>query len=46
MLVLDTKTGTYDADATPSTGDDTLFDHYARLVASDGSVERGEHSVF
>lgn len=46
MLVLDPKTGAYDADATPSTGNDTLFDHYARLVAGDASVERGEHSVF
>lgn len=46
MLVLDPKTGAYNADATPSTGNDTLFDHYARLVAGDASVERGEHSVF
>jgi divinyl chlorophyllide a 8-vinyl-reductase len=46
MLVLDPKTGRYDADATPATGEDTLFDHYARLVAGDASDERGEHSVF
>ena len=46
MLVLNTETGAYDADATPSTGNDTLFDHYARLVAGEASVERGDHSVF
>ncbi|MBI1252223.1 MAG: NAD(P)H-binding protein [Alphaproteobacteria bacterium] len=46
MLVLDPETGRYDADATPVTGQDTLFDHYARLVAGEVSLERGEHSVF
>jgi divinyl chlorophyllide a 8-vinyl-reductase len=46
MLVWDEKAGRYDADATPSTGSDTLFDHYARVVAGEASVERGAHSVF
>ncbi|MFM9864485.1 MAG: NAD(P)H-binding protein [Micropepsaceae bacterium] len=46
MLVWDPETGRYDADATPSTGQDTLFDHYARVVAGEASVERGTHSVF
>ncbi|MBC7767689.1 MAG: NAD(P)H-binding protein [Phycisphaerales bacterium] len=46
MLVLNPETGRYDADATPSTGEDTLFDHYARLVAGEASLERGAHSVF
>ena len=46
MLVLDLATGRYDADATPSTGRDTLFDHYARLVSGEAVVERGDHSVF
>ena len=46
MLVLDPETGRYDADATPATGQDTLFDHYARLVAGEVSIERGDHSVF
>jgi len=46
MLVLDAATGRYDPDATPSTGQDTLFDHYARLVAGEAAVERGDHSVF
>lgn len=46
MLVLDPRTGRYDADATPSTGTQTLFDHYQRLINGTVSVERGEHSVF
>jgi divinyl chlorophyllide a 8-vinyl-reductase len=46
MLVWDDKAGRYDADATPSTGSDTLFDHYARVIAGEASVERGAHSVF
>jgi divinyl chlorophyllide a 8-vinyl-reductase len=33
MLVLNPGTGLYDADATPSTGTDTLFAHYDRLLA-------------
>lgn len=46
MLVWDDKAGRYDADATPSTGSDTLFDHYARVLAGEATVERGAHSVF
>jgi divinyl chlorophyllide a 8-vinyl-reductase len=46
MLVLNPETGRYDADATPTTGQDTLFEHYARLVAGEAALERGEHSVF
>ena len=46
MLVLDPATGRYSAAATPSTGGDTLFDFYARLIAGDASVERGDHAVF
>ncbi len=46
MLVLDPATGRYDADATPSTGTDTLFDHYARVLDGSASTERGEHAVF
>jgi divinyl chlorophyllide a 8-vinyl-reductase len=33
MLVLDPQTGRYDAAATPSTGTETLFDHYAGRLA-------------
>jgi len=46
MLVLDPVTGRYDAEATPEAGRDTLFEHYARLVAGEDAVERGAHSVF
>jgi divinyl chlorophyllide a 8-vinyl-reductase len=46
MLVLDPSTGRYDAAATPSTGTETLFDFYARLLAGEASIERGDHAVF
>ena len=46
MLVLDPATGRYDAAATPSTGSDTLFDYYARVVRGEAAPERGEHAVF
>lgn len=46
MLVLDPNTGRYDADATPSFGSDTLFEHYAQLVSGEASAERGDHAVF
>jgi divinyl chlorophyllide a 8-vinyl-reductase len=46
MLVLDPATGRYEAHATPSTGSQTLFDHYARLVRGGVTNERGDHAVF
>jgi divinyl chlorophyllide a 8-vinyl-reductase len=46
MLVLNSQTGLYDAAATPSTGSETLFDYYARLVAGEARAELGEHAVF
>lgn len=46
MLVLDADSGRYDAAATPSTGSETLFDFYARLVRGDVAPERGDHAVF
>jgi divinyl chlorophyllide a 8-vinyl-reductase len=46
MLVLNPATGRYDAAATPETGHETLFDFYARLVAGEASVSRGDHAVF
>ena len=46
MLVLDPQTGQYDAAATPSTGSETLFDYYARLIQGDAAAERGDHAVF
>ena len=46
MLVLDRRTGRYDATATPSTGCQTLFDFYADLVRGGTAPERGDHAVF
>ncbi|MFM9927300.1 NAD(P)H-binding protein [Variovorax sp. H27-G14] len=46
MLVLDPRTGRYDAAATPSTGRETLFDFYARLIGGAEMPERGDHAVF
>ena len=46
MLVLNTDTGRYDAAATPTTGHQTLFEHYAELVQGRASPERGDHAVF
>ncbi|MFT6022841.1 MAG: divinyl chlorophyllide a 8-vinyl-reductase [Ascidiaceihabitans sp.] len=44
MLVWDG--GDYNADATPETGQDTLFEYYQTLIDQGASAERGEHSVF
>jgi divinyl chlorophyllide a 8-vinyl-reductase len=46
MLVWDAAAARYDADATPSTGSQTLFDHYADLVSGAAAPERGDHAVF
>ena len=46
LLVLNPQTGQYDADATPSTGTETLFDFYADLASGKVAAERGDHAVF
>lgn len=46
MLMLDPATGWYDAEATPSTGSQTLFDHYRAVLDGRASVDRGDHAVF
>lgn len=46
MLLWDAAAGRYDAAATPSTGTQTLFDHYAALLRGDVRHERGAHAVF
>lgn len=46
MLMLDPATGRYDAQATPSTGSETLFDYYARVIRGEAMAERGDHAVF
>jgi divinyl chlorophyllide a 8-vinyl-reductase len=46
MLVWDAKAQRYDADATPSYGEQTLFDAYAKWVKGEAIPERGDHAVF
>ena len=46
MLVWDANLGRYDANATPSTGQETLWDCYQSLVSGQTSLERGDHAVF
>jgi divinyl chlorophyllide a 8-vinyl-reductase len=47
MLVLDPRTGEYDAAATPSTGSRTLFDYYAAVLRGEEALpDRGDHAVF
>ncbi|WMS45040.1 NAD(P)H-binding protein [Acuticoccus sp. MNP-M23] len=46
MLVLDPATGRYNAELTPSTGTETLFDFYAAQIESGATAERGDHAVF
>jgi divinyl chlorophyllide a 8-vinyl-reductase len=46
MLVWDAERQTYDADATPEFGQDTLRDHYAAVLANKVQVDLGAHSVF
>lgn len=46
MLVWDASAGRYDAGATPSTGTQTLFAFYDKLIAGTAAVERGDHAVF
>ncbi|MBV9076897.1 MAG: NAD(P)H-binding protein [Methylobacteriaceae bacterium] len=46
MLVLDPASGRYEAGATPSTGSETLFDYYARIIRGEARAERGDHAVF
>ncbi|MEQ6250611.1 NAD(P)H-binding protein [Sulfitobacter sp. HNIBRBA3233] len=46
MLVWDAVRQCYDAAATPETGSDTLFDHYAALAAGAAPEHLGAHRVF
>ncbi|QJR35820.1 NAD(P)H-binding protein [Gemmatimonas groenlandica] len=46
MLVWDAATNRYDAAATPSTGQDTLVDFFARRLRGEVTDDRGEHAVF
>jgi len=46
MLVWDSVAKRYDAEATPSTGTETIWDHYKDLVSGARTHQRGDHSVF
>ncbi|WP_281406420.1 NAD(P)H-binding protein [Rhodoblastus acidophilus] len=46
MLWLNPETGRYDAEGTPATGNDTLFDFYAAVIAGAAAPDRGDHAVF
>jgi divinyl chlorophyllide a 8-vinyl-reductase len=46
MLVWDAAQGRYDADATPSTGTQTLLGHYEALLNGTVADARGDHAVF
>ena len=46
MLVWDSVAQRYDAQATPSTGNETLADHYKELLCGDAADDRGTHAVF
>lgn len=46
MLVWDPVMARYDADATPSTGSETLEDHYRKIIAGDRKVDLGDHAIF
>ena len=46
MLVWNADTNTYDADATPSFGSETLKEFHAKLIRGEASVDLGKHKVF
>lgn len=46
MLILDPVTGQYDADATPSVGNESLADHYRKSLAGERISDLGEHALF
>ncbi|MEO1191073.1 MAG: NAD(P)H-binding protein [Pseudomonadota bacterium] len=46
MLVWNEEAGHYDVEATPSTGSETLFGFYEKLVRGEVKLDRGDHAVF
>ncbi|MEM9486959.1 MAG: NAD(P)H-binding protein [Cyanobacteria bacterium P01_F01_bin.116] len=46
MLVLNPETGQYDADATPETGSDTLFEYLQRLIDGTEKADRVDYDLF
>ena len=46
MLVLNPETGLYDADATPETGTDTLFDYFKALIEGTETADKVDYDLF
>ncbi len=46
MLVWNQTMGRYDEAATPETGSERLFDHYAKLLTGEARTDLGEHAAF
>lgn len=46
MLVWDAERARYDAEATPESGSDTLFEHYRAMLNGTAADDRGAHAVF
>lgn len=46
MLVLNPETGLYDADATPETGTDTLFDYFKGLIEGTETADKVDYDLF
>jgi len=46
LLVWDPLRARYDDHATPSTGTDTLEDHFRAVLAGRANADRGAHAVF
>ena len=46
MLVWNTNEAAYEAESTPSFGQQTLFSHYQQMLEGHVDVQLGEHSVF
>lgn len=46
MLLWDPEAGRYDSAATPRSGTDTLFDHYAKVLRGEAEADLGAHAVF
>lgn len=46
MLLYDPAQGKYDAALTPSTGTETLADHYRKLASGERVSDLGEHAIF
>ena len=46
MLLWDPVAGRYDADATPSIGNETLVDHYRKILIGERTADLGDHAIF